>query len=362
MSVRPVNGYTDQKQLQREIYRVLSPALKNREHTEKLLGTEAMKEWVKVFTHRSINANPNQNYDVLEFYGDKALGLAFAMHLLHRFQDQLDQAQASILHSKYLSTDFQSQLAVQLGLDVLIRYDPSIPKVNIKIKEDVLEAFFGCLCKLADSLLQNGLGYIYCYNLLDHIFNPIKIDLATLQKDPVTRLKEIYDKMAWGEPSYNVEMSDNPQFEQMSIIRQAQTGVILGKGYGSIKSRAEEAAAEEALKTLSLEGITAETANNQKMERQRANNPDYDHQYQRVEKAIEDLNESAAKAGKVKIIQFNVSTSGNGNGSFSSFLKVAFMQKGALVWRDMSQAVGSDSNRTKIEAMKKFADARNIPQ
>lgn len=270
-----------------------------------------------------------------------------------------------------MSKKFQAGLAEKLGLPEFIRFDPQYPDVNINVKEDVLEAFFGCLKILADDRIYPGMGYIYCFNLINRIFKDIVIVLEDIQKDPVTLLKERFEKLGWGAPQYITKNSDNPRLGGVKIeIKDGSKGTLLGIGYGS-KNEAEAAAAQNALQKIEEKGYTLEYADELKLERQRTRNPEFEKQYRRVEAAIVKLNEMVQKSGKSgKIVEFKIESGGShraigggGGQRYTFVVKVAYqMVDGILDWKVFDQETGDDQDSTKIQLMRKVADKFQIPK
>jgi dsRNA-specific ribonuclease len=355
------------KLLQGKVFSIIGRII-DTTHIDALLDETALTTyWAPAFTHKSVDAKPDKNYEKLEFFGDKVMNYVFSMHIRERFGGEIDQAKGTLLMNQYMSKEFQAQLAEKLGLPEYVRFDPKYPNVNIHIKEDVIEAFFGCLSALSDDRIQKGFGTIYCFNLINDIFNDIPIVLEDIRKDPVTRLKELFEKLAWGTPQYTTKNSDNPKLGEVKVeIRYAQTGQVLGVGYGT-KTKAEAEAATNSLKTLEDEGITVEYADQEKLERQRQRNPEFERQYRRVQAAIEKLNEVARNSGRVTISDFKITQVEThrvqGGQRYTFAIQVAWKgSDGKLVWKIITQQTGDDQDRTKIRVMKEFADKYNIPE
>ena len=353
--------------LQSKIYEILAKIGVIEAHVNQLLDLEALTNyWSRVFTHKSINADPRKNYETTEFFGDKAMNYTFSIFVYKLFGDAINQANGTLLINKYMSKEFQAEVAERLGLVEYVRFDPESPNVTESVKEDVIEAFFGCLDMLANDRLGVGMGTVYCFNLMKHIFNDIKIVLEDIQKDPVTLLKELFEKFGWGIPQYLMGNSDDPKIVGMKVeVRNGRTGTSLGVGYGS-KAKAEANAARNALKKLADEGFTVEVADKNKLARQLQNNPEFDKQYKRVEAVIRQMNEAAQKANKTKITEFKIksieSRQGDKGKRFTFSIEVAFQgNDGKLNWRTIQQATGDNQDTTKIQVMKELADKYGIP-
>lgn len=355
----------DHSILQKKIYEILVKLLGDFVvgYTNQLLDNEAMENyWVKAFTHRSVD--PQNNYEKLEFYGDKVLNAAFAQYLRRRIGDELDQEKGTLLLNQYMSKKKQAELARNLGLPELVRFDPEVPEVNIDIQEDVFESFAGALNNLIDDRVSPGLGYIFVFNMLPELYNDVPIVLSEVEKDKKTLLKEIYEKMGWGDPTYVIEPSDNPKLGPTKVTVRSPTGDVLGVGYGPEKD-APFAAAKAASDKLASEGITWESATLQKEERSRIRNPEYAKQERRMQEAIKLLNQQAQKQKTAPIVDYRISSGGtlqSKEGRRHSFAVSLGYQVGPKVqWRTLPPKSGLNSEQTKIDAMREFADTHGVP-
>lgn len=318
--------------------------------------------WMKCFTHKSIDSEYNN--DAFEFYGDKVLGYSFSKYLRKRFRDRLDQASGTLLQAKYMSKQYQAQMSRELGLVELLRYDPEAT-VSVHVQEDTFEAFAGCLDIIIDEYVVEGAGASCVFNLILALFEKVEIDLDKLDRDDKTMLKEIYDKLGWGKPIYSVNLSDRPDLGTHRAIVVSQVGDTIGVGYGCEKKASFEAAAQ-ALIYLKEEGFDWESADKMKLESNRRRLPEFNKQYARLEKAFDKLVALAKRYNKPPPTEFKlikVEERREGRGSRYTFvIRMSFSQRGGTIWRDVKQLTGSDSDQTKIDLMKSFADMHSVPQ
>jgi len=353
--------------LQNAIYEILIRKLKielDRNLIDQLFDQESLlKYWVPAFTHKTVD--PTDNYEKLEFYGDKVLGYVFTQYLRRRFGKELDEAKATLLLNKYMSTEYLAFLARQLGLPELMRYNPETPEVATSVQEDAFEAFAGALNNLSEDKIKPGLGPILIFNMLTTLFKDVPIKLADVEKDAITMLKEIYEKMGWGRPAYIIEHSDRPELGPTKATIRTQTGDILGVGYGS-KSGAQNQASENALETLASQGVTWETADIRKLERKRDRNPEFERQYQRMTTGINRLNEQLQAQGKVPISDFRVVSieqrKDSRGMSYTYSLKAAYQTRTGLDWKAVETITGRNNDDVQIEVMKSFANKMGVPQ
>lgn len=353
--------------LQRKVFELIGRVTTDVQQIHLLLDQSAMDNyWKPAFTHESVDAV--NNYESLELYGDAVLGYAFLMYLRELAKAQgrtLTAQQGTLLLNEYMSKDYQAKLATQLGLVEYVRYDPGNPKINKSVREDVFEAFFGALNNIADDRLAPGVGYIFCYNLLREIFGQIPIRFDEIRQDVITQLKEIHDKMAWGQPQVVPVKNDRPELGEYKIEIRALNGEVLGTGYGS-RDEAERRATEVALQKLAQRGITRETADERKLEKAKLNNPQFELQYRRLEKAIERLNQYSTAAGRANIIEFKVvnkSSVRTGKGyRYTVGIEGLYRSpSGTSEWSTIDQYTGDDNAQARIELMKQFADKLGVP-
>jgi dsRNA-specific ribonuclease len=314
--------------------------------------------WIPAFTHKTVDAT--NNYETLEFYGDKVLNYSFSQYLRRRLGKDLDESKGTLLINMYMSKMYQAELASRMGLPELIRYDPEEPKLSTSIKEDAFEAFSGALNNLAEDKIKPGLGPVYIFNMLVKLFEDVEINLEDVRRDVITELKEIYEKMGWGAPFYDTQESDNPQLGPKKTEIRSRTGIVLGVGYGNTDISKFEAA-KQALETLSSEGVTWESADKAKLERTRERNRDFDEQYQRVEAAMKKFNEKARALGKVHANSFKLMNIDNrkvgGRMRYTYSLQLSYpTASGHLKWVDAGSKSGPDSDQVRVELMKEFAD------
>lgn len=347
---RTVDWSKDPTLLQKKIYQIIA-AISTPTHIPRLLDQTAMeKYWAPAFTHKSVDAS--SNYETFEFYGDKVMNYVFSVYIRNIFGERINQARGTLLMNRYMSEDFQAKIAEYLGLVEYIRYDASDPRISDSVKEDVVEAFFGCLCIIANERIDppNFFGYPYCYSLLAKIMDAVTISLDKIQKDPITQLKELFEKLEWGTPKYDQEMSDRPDYAYKVTVRSEKTGEALGVGYGNL-DRAKEEAATEALKMLEAKGYNLEAVEREKTSRKEVRNLEFEKQYNRVREAVK-------MAGYIdfNVRQERVLTYG-GKTRYVYVLEGKKQDKdGTIKWHQLDKKVGENSEETKIAILKGFAD------
>lgn len=338
----------------------------SQEHLIAILNEETLQQyWIPAFTHSSFNLN--KNYESLEAQGDRYLGTFFLKYLLSKFGN-LTPVQITYFENTYMSKTFQAQLANRLSLGNYVKYNPTMTNMTKTILEDLFESFSGALVNVVDNKIANFLGGVYLYNLIVMVFNDVKLSLDEVERDSISQLKEIYDKLNYGTISKFTTNSDNVDRPGKKVIIYAQNGSELGVGYGEDVKDAEMEAAKNALESLSKRGITRESAEEFKRKQRERNNPDYEKQTKRVEQAIKVLNTKIEKEGKAKIVQWKVSavktTSTQSGNIYTASLEIGYNTVNGVQWVVGYTVTCSGRNtspiETQIKVMKDFADNNNI--
>jgi len=343
---------TSAAELQGRIYQILQSVIVP-EHVNLLFDQEAMsKYWIPALTHKSISGN---NYEDFEFIGDLHLGPQFIKYLQSRFETRLTPVQGTYFLTVYMSKKYQAKLSEKLGLDKLVNYDPST-KLVTSIKEDIFESFCGALTCLVDERILNGLGDIYLYNFLIHLFNPVELSLSEVSRDSKSKLKELYDKKGWGEVKYIIENSDRIDRSGQKITILSQTGHSLGVGYGR-QTEAEQEAAQQALNELSQKGININTVQQEQIESKLRNDANYQAAHRQVTLAMNKLNDIAKQKGKVQFTTFKIvhSPVPNNKDLVTYSLEFGYPDGDQIKWKPLAQETGNKSTTRQIQLMNNFS-------
>ena len=175
-----------------------------------------LDSWRKCFTHKTFNEK--ENYETLEFYGDKIVMSGAANFIRHSFGENiktpvwLTRIYHHIVSSKVLAAVGMKQgfsKFLRINRD-LIREDldkKSVPhyvpiedhKVYRSIVEDTIEAFFGQLSIALEKKISRGASVEICARILDSYYRSANIDIGYDNIfDPITRVKELYQsKLKW---------------------------------------------------------------------------------------------------------------------------------------------------------------------
>jgi ribonuclease III len=188
--------------------------------------------------------------DRMEFLGDSVLGCITASWLFERFADEpegvLTLRKAAIVNDAQLA-----ETARRLGFGALARLGAGMRAAggadNTSVLADAFEAFVGAL------YLRFGLERAQHFVVAEHIERLDHSSDALL--DPKTRLQHYAQEHLAATPVYRETSRGTPQrpaFKSRVTVK----GKILGRGEGSSKKAAQQAAAEAALLSIAAESVT----------------------------------------------------------------------------------------------------------
>jgi len=198
-------------------------------------------------THRSAAARNNER---MEFLGDAILGMVISAELFQRFP-QATEGELSRLRAALVKGETLAEMAAQLQLgEHLILGSGELKSGGFRRKTilaDAFEAIIGAI--YLDSDFDTAKRYVleFYKDRLDEV-NPARVN-----KDPKTRLQEYLQSRGEALPEYVVKnitgKSHNQTFEVQCQISGLQDCPV---AKGSSRRKAEQAAAEQALKMLGL--------------------------------------------------------------------------------------------------------------
>lgn len=218
------------------------------------MGDEAL--YRQALTHPSYvnelpDAGDTAHNERLEFLGDAVLGLVVAQELHRQHPDRpegdLSRMRASLICEKTLS-----QLARRLGLGelMLLGYgeDRSGGRERPALLADAAEALIGALH--LDAGLEAAEQFIL-HNLRR------EFELAArgrLIQDFKTELQERVQLQSGVDPVYRIVAEEGPPHNKVFTAEAAVLGRVLGRGTGTSKKEAEQAAAAAAIEDLNGAG------------------------------------------------------------------------------------------------------------
>ncbi|MCC8374288.1 MULTISPECIES: ribonuclease III [Photorhabdus] len=203
---------------------------------------------IQALTHRSASSKHNER---LEFLGDSILSFVIANALYHRFP-RIDEGDMSRMRATLVRGNTLAELAREFELGECLRLGPGELKSGGYRRESILadtvEALIGAI------FLDSDIQTIERIILRWYETRLNEISPGDKQKDPKTRLQEYLQGHHLPLPSYLVVMVRGEAHDQEFTIHCQVSGIEQPvKGTGSSRRKAEQAAAEQALKQLELE-------------------------------------------------------------------------------------------------------------
>lgn len=187
-------------------------------------------------THAS--AGERENYERLEFLGDRVLGLAVADLLYETFPSETEGPLAKRL-AALVQRSVLAGVAAEIGLSETLILSTAERaaggSANENILADTVEALLGALYRDA--------GWAPCVSFIRHVWSDrVRADKAP-PEDPKTTLQEWTQGRGLGLPVYTMESRSGPDHAPLFTIRLDVAGYPPVRGIGSARARAEKEAA-----------------------------------------------------------------------------------------------------------------------
>lgn len=194
-------------------------------------------------THRSFASEHDVDfsYERLEFLGDAVLQLVVTRHLYETYAD-LAEGEMAKVRAAVVNQQTLAAIARTLGLGEYILLgqgeESSGGRDKDSILSDVVEALLG-------AIYLDG-GYKPAAALILHHWVPVIAERASApgKRDYKTRVQEILARDGL-QPSYRISEA-GPDHQKRFTAELWANGELLGRGTGSSKKRAEQAAARTA--------------------------------------------------------------------------------------------------------------------
>ena len=197
----------------------------------------------KAITHKSFDSI--NNYEKLEFLGDRLLGLIISKKLLSMYPDVkeglLDKKLASLVNKEKCY-----EVGKKLKLDefILIGNNKKSSKVEIKIVSDAIESLIGAI------YYEKGFDFVekFVLNLWKDLLDSSKITVI----DAKTKLQEYSLKKFKILPIYKLVNTSGPKHKPMFKIAVRLKNSEFVDGLGKSKKIAEQNAANKYIKKYNL--------------------------------------------------------------------------------------------------------------
>ena len=195
-----------------------------------------------------IDKNNNQ-FERLEFLGDRVLGLIIAF-LIFKNNKSLNEGDLSKKYSYLVQKNFLHKISLKLNIDkfLLYNFNKNNTKMLISIQSDAVESLIG-------AIFIDG-GYEPSYKFIKKFWFPylnIKISKA---HDPKTTLQEISQQKIKKLPEYKLINKKGPPHSPLFTVSLKVLNLNKIKAEGLSIREAERKAANEALKIINEKKIT----------------------------------------------------------------------------------------------------------
>ncbi len=213
------------------------------EELEKILGYKFNNPALlkQALTHSSHASNVEENYERLEFLGDRVLGLTIAS-LLYKIFPHEPEGSLSQRHTGLVCKDTVAVVAKRLQLDKYMIVANDEIRDNENVLCDVCEAVIGAI--YIDSDCVEAIKFVneHWRELIDKNVAP--------PKDAKTMLQEKAHAKGRGVPVYKMEGREGSEHEPLFYISVTLKGLPPEIGEGRNKKIAEQEAAAKMLKRL----------------------------------------------------------------------------------------------------------------
>jgi len=195
----------------------------------------------KAITHKSYDSI--NNYEKLEFLGDRVLGLVISKKLIELYPDQkegvLDKRLASLVNKNRCL-----EVAKNIGLEkfILIGNKSNKSKIENKILSDCIEALIGAI--YYDKGFEASEKFIL--NMWKSFINSSDVSIV----DSKTKLQEYSLKKFKSLPIYKLVSSSGPKHKPKFTISVKLKNTKFFEGSGNSKKKAEQSAAKILLDSI----------------------------------------------------------------------------------------------------------------
>ena len=182
-------------------------------------------------------------FERLEFLGDRVLGLTIASLLFNKFK-KLDEGDLSKKYSYLVQKNFLHKISLELSIENILIYNfkKNNKKMLISIMSDTVESLIG-------AIFIDG-GYRSSYNFIKKYWLPY-LDIETSKiLDAKTTLQELSQHRFKKLPEYKLIKKEGPPHSPVFTVSLKVLDLNKINANGSSIREAERKAAEIALKTI----------------------------------------------------------------------------------------------------------------
>ena len=195
-------------------------------------------------THRSLSAEPEKNYERLEFLGDAVLDQVVSEWLFNRYF-KMDEGQLTKKRSSLVNRTFLGMLGQEFGLINHIFVDSGVnikdPKVIRNISADVYESIVGAI--FLDGGEKPAIKFIH------KTLIPFQ-GQADVNSNYKGTLIELSHRKGLSSPIFELTNSKGPEHNKVFHIQVKLSNGKIYNGMGQSKKAAEQNAARVALEAM----------------------------------------------------------------------------------------------------------------
>lgn len=199
----------------------------------------------RALTHSS--ARSGEDYQRLEFLGDRVLGLVVADMIFATFPDA-PEGELSLRLNALVNAEILAEIGDEVGLSALIQTGSEIRSLQgrkgVNLRADVMEALIAAI------YLEGGLDVARAF--IWRYWSSRSLAAGAARRDSKTALQEWAHRVSGAAPDYVVESRDGPDHDPLFTVSARIAGYEPGTGQGRSKREAEQAAAT---RILEREGV-----------------------------------------------------------------------------------------------------------
>ena len=185
----------------------------------------------------------SNNFERLEFLGDRVLGLTIAFLIFEKFIT-FNEGSLTKKFSYLVQKEFLYKIALEIKIDKILKY--SYKKENIRmntsILADAVESLIGSI--FIDS------GYKASSKFIKYIWGPYLDVEASNEQDPKTKLQELSQYKFKTLPKYSLINKEGPSHSPLFTVSLLVLDFEIIKATGRSKREAEKNAAKIALRKI----------------------------------------------------------------------------------------------------------------
>ena len=225
--------------LNKDIESIIEYSYKNKENLKNsLIHPSSYKD------KKNKPINHLNEFERLEFLGDKILGLSIATLIFYKFNDFNEGALTKKL-SYLVQRDFLYKIALELQLDNFLKYarKKGNSRMNKSILSDSVETLIG-------SIFVDG-GYNSAFKFIKKFWSPYLNLQESNEQDPKTKLQEISQQKFKKLPEYKLIKKTGPSHSPVFTVSLKALKMNLMKASGSSIREAQKEAAKKVLDLIS---------------------------------------------------------------------------------------------------------------